>query len=37
VIHWEGNPRLLIRVSAQIYNQLQHYEDLGKVLKDLLD
>lgn len=32
VIPWEGNPRLLIRISAQIYNQLEHYEYLGKVL-----
>jgi isopenicillin-N epimerase len=35
VIPWEEKPRLLARISAQIYNTLEQYEYLGKVLKGL--
>ncbi|MHC5596003.1 MAG: aminotransferase class V-fold PLP-dependent enzyme [Nostoc sp.] len=35
VIPWEEKPRLLVRISAQIYNSLEQYEYLAKVLKGL--
>lgn len=36
LIPWQEKPRLLLRISAQIYNTLEQYEYLGKVLKGLL-
>lgn len=35
VVPWE-KPKLLVRVSAQIYNTLEQYEYLGKALRTLL-
>ncbi|MCC5664247.1 aminotransferase class V-fold PLP-dependent enzyme [Nostoc sp. CHAB 5784] len=36
LIAWQEKPRLLVRISAQIYNTLEQYEYLAKVLKGLL-
>ncbi|NEU77487.1 aminotransferase class V-fold PLP-dependent enzyme [Hassallia byssoidea VB512170] len=36
VVPWQEKPKLLIRVSAQIYNTLEQYEYLGKALITLL-
>ncbi|WP_199339377.1 aminotransferase class V-fold PLP-dependent enzyme [Nostoc sp. FACHB-892] len=35
VIPWQEQPRLLVRISAQIYNTLEQYEYLARVLKGL--
>lgn len=36
VVPWHGEPKLLIRISAQLYNTLEQYEYLGQTLHDLL-
>ncbi|MGI2907807.1 aminotransferase class V-fold PLP-dependent enzyme [Tolypothrix sp. VBCCA 56010] len=36
VVPWQEKPKLLIRVSAQIYNTLEQYEYLAKALKELI-
>lgn len=36
VVPWQEKPKLLVRVSAQIYNTLEQYEYLGKALRTLL-
>jgi isopenicillin-N epimerase len=36
VVPWQEKPKLLVRVSAQIYNTLEQYEYLAKALKDLI-
>jgi isopenicillin-N epimerase len=35
VVPWQESPRLLIRISAQIYNTLEQYEYLAKALMNL--
>ncbi|MBD2347253.1 aminotransferase class V-fold PLP-dependent enzyme [Anabaena subtropica] len=35
VVPWCESPRLLIRISAQIYNRLEQYKYLAKALKEL--
>ncbi|CDN11945.1 MAG: aminotransferase class V-fold PLP-dependent enzyme [Richelia sp.] len=32
-IPWQGQPKLLMRISAQIYNSIEEYEYLAKVLR----
>ncbi|MDF5726247.1 MAG: aminotransferase class V-fold PLP-dependent enzyme [Rhizonema sp. PD37] len=36
VVPWQETPRLLVRVSAQIYNNLEQYEYLAKALMELV-
>ncbi|MGI8500417.1 MAG: aminotransferase class V-fold PLP-dependent enzyme [Hassallia sp.] len=36
VVPWQEKPKLLVRVSAQIYNTREQYEYLGKALRTLL-
>jgi isopenicillin-N epimerase len=35
VVPWVGKHRLLLRISAQIYNSLEDYQYLAKVLQEL--
>ncbi len=35
IVPWQTEPKLLIRISAQLYNTLEQYEYLGKVLREL--
>jgi isopenicillin-N epimerase len=35
VVPWQVKPKLLVRVSAQIYNHLEEYEHLAKALVEL--
>ncbi|BAZ22937.1 isopenicillin-N epimerase [Kalymmatonema gypsitolerans NIES-4073] len=36
VVSWQKNPRLLVRISAQIYNTIQQYEYLARALMELV-
>jgi isopenicillin-N epimerase len=36
VVPWQETPKLLVRISAQIYNTIEEYEYLGKVLRELI-
>ncbi|MBD2776121.1 aminotransferase class V-fold PLP-dependent enzyme [Iningainema tapete] len=36
VVPWQETPRLLVRISAQIYNKLEQYEYLAKALMELI-
>ncbi len=36
IVPWQETPRLLVRVSAQIYNNLEQYEYLAKALMELV-
>ncbi|MDF5718273.1 MAG: aminotransferase class V-fold PLP-dependent enzyme [Rhizonema sp. NSF051] len=36
VVPWQETPRLLVRISAQIYNNLEQYEYLAKALMELV-
>ncbi|BAZ69972.1 MAG: aminotransferase class V-fold PLP-dependent enzyme [Pelatocladus maniniholoensis HA4357-MV3] len=36
VVPWQETPKLLVRISAQIYNTIEEYEYLGKVLGELI-
>ncbi|MDJ0677824.1 MAG: aminotransferase class V-fold PLP-dependent enzyme [Calothrix sp. MO_167.B42] len=36
LIPWEEQPKLLMRISAQIYNSIEEYEYLAKVLRKLM-
>lgn len=36
VVPWQETPRLLVRISAQIYNKLEQYEYLAKALMELV-
>ncbi len=35
VVPWEETPKLLVRISAQIYNTIEQYEYLGRALVEL--
>lgn len=35
VVPWQESPRLLVRISAQIYNTLEQYKYLAKALRNL--
>jgi isopenicillin-N epimerase len=37
VVPWVGMHRLLLRISAQLYNSLEDYQYLAKVLQELVD
>ncbi|MCP6758774.1 MAG: aminotransferase class V-fold PLP-dependent enzyme [Fischerella sp. CENA71] len=36
VVPWQETPKLLVRISAQIYNRIEEYEYLGKALRELI-
>ncbi|MGJ5672736.1 MAG: aminotransferase class V-fold PLP-dependent enzyme [Nostochopsis sp.] len=36
VVPWEETPKLLVRISAQIYNTIEEYEYLGKAIAQLI-
>ncbi|WP_026732564.1 aminotransferase class V-fold PLP-dependent enzyme [Fischerella sp. PCC 9605] len=36
VVPWHETPKLLVRISAQIYNTIEEYEYLGRALLELL-
>ncbi len=36
IVPWQETPKLLVRISAQIYNRIEEYKYLGKALKELI-
>ncbi|MFB2771076.1 aminotransferase class V-fold PLP-dependent enzyme [Pelatocladus sp. BLCC-F211] len=36
IVPWQETPKLLVRISAQIYNTIEEYEYLGKALRELI-
>ncbi|RAM49134.1 MAG: aminotransferase [Hapalosiphonaceae cyanobacterium JJU2] len=36
IVPWQETPKLLVRISAQIYNRIEEYEYLGKALGELI-
>ncbi|BCX07939.1 MAG: isopenicillin-N epimerase [Fischerella sp.] len=36
MVPWQETPKLLLRISAQIYNTIKEYEYLGKALRELI-
>lgn len=36
VVPWQGESKLLVRISAQIYNSIQQYYNLGKALQEIV-
>ncbi|NJL63886.1 MAG: aminotransferase class V-fold PLP-dependent enzyme [Methylacidiphilales bacterium] len=36
IVPWQEEAKLLVRISAQLYNTLEQYEYLGKVLRELV-
>lgn len=36
VVPWQGESKLLVRISAQIYNSIEQYNSLGKALQEIV-